>query len=1061
MRYAISLILFLPLFAARLETARLAPSASVWFEPNAGQVKGRTEFVGRASGAFLYMTGAEVIFTMAPAKIESGAKMRQVRMTFVGSSATAIGQGEQPTGGYSNYFTGKTEKEWVTNVPHFERLRYREVYPGIDLLYYGNGGQIEYDFEVKPGACAADIGIRFTEPVTLDANGDLLAGGIRQRKPRVFQGRREVPSWYEIEDGVVRVRLAKIDPHAPLTIDPVLDFSTYLGGPGADSINRLALAADGNLILAGHTQSPASPTLDPFQQPSIVFLAPLILKMSPDGQRILFSTILGRNGWDACTALTLGKDGSIVIGGTTRSAVFPVKNAVQDEFKSDIQMGFVTRLTSDGRTLLYSSYLGGTHYDVVADVTLDDKGNAYFVGYTWDLDFPVLLPLQAKAANNQDAFLTKVSPEGKMLFSTYYGGRTGWDNFRTVQWRSDGMLIIGGGSTSTDYPLKDPVQAEMTPRTGFSTGILTLIRDDGSAVVYSSYIGGPSFSDVSRIVVDGGGKIVVVGFVWDRAFRLKNPLFTTEGESGGYLSIFDSSGKELLYSTFLPGMWAGDAALDSVGDIYIGGSAQSSDVPLKDSFQPYRGGGISKSDAMLMKISADGRALLFSTLLGGSDGEFLSGLAIGPNRTVYAAGQAISNNFPVKNAYQSISGGGNDGFLYRITDDSVPAASSTPFSVSPGRLTFRFIKGDPAPPPVALGITGLNGQVFATVSDGWLRVTPAGLGVSGTMSVSVDASTLMPGVYQGSIKLTPSSGEATSVGIVLTVLAAAPGLFSVEPAHVAIGTDDTEITLRGSGFTSNTSVQLATVPWLLSPVRFVDSTTLRFTLPKLYFSGEANHSITVQNPDSAASAPVSVSVGRPPLAIAPRGIVSAASFTGDVISPGEILTIFGENFEAGIRVNFDGALAAPLYVTPRQLSVVAPVELAGARETNVVVQMNLERRSVPMRMTVWPARPGLFTADSSGRGLAAALNQDGSVNSSGNPAAKGSIVVLWGTGGGVENLRQQVFIDGMECEVLYAGRTDGLWQLNVRVPEFAVKGEVVWSAGQRDSVEGVFIAIRD
>ena len=159
-------------------------------------------------------------------------------------------------------------------------------------------------------------------------------------------------------------------------------------------------------------------------------------------------------------------------------------------------------------------------------------------------------------------------------------------------------------------------------------------------------------------------------------------------------------------------------------------------------------------------------------------------------------------------------------------------------------------------------------------------------------------------------------------------------------------------------------------------------------------------------------------------------------------------------------MHFDGLLATPLYVTPRQLSVVVPAGLAGAREVNVIVERDFDWRSVPVRMVVWPARPGLFTSDSSGRGLAAALNEDGTVNSAANPAAKGSIVVLWGTGGGVENLPQKVFIDGIDCEVLYAGAKDGLWQINARIPDFAVKGEVVWRAGERESPEGVILALK-
>ena len=399
----------------------------------------------------------------------------------------------------------------------------------------------------------------------------------------------------------------------------------------------------------------------------------------------------------------------------------------------------------------------------------------------------------------------------------------------------------------------------------------------------------------------------------------------------------------------------------------------------------------------------------------------------------------------------------------------LPAALQ-PFTVSSGRLTFRFVQGEAAPAAVPIAIGSLTGQVFAAPSVPWLRVTPAGLGVSGTMTVSVDPSTLPPGVHQGSIRLTPSTGDATKVDVTLTVLAPAPILSAVSPVLVPIGTDDTEITLRGSGLTNKTTVKIATVPWLLSPVRFVDASTLRFTLPKPYFSAETNHSITVQNPDSAMSKPVSVAVGRSAPAIAPKGIVSAASFAGDVISPGEIITIFGENFEAGMRVNFDGIQATPLYITPKQLSVTVPYGRAGARETNVIVEMDFDRRSVPEKIAVWPARPAVFTANSSGQGQGAVLNQDGSVNSTANPATKGSVIVFYATGGGELSgdrlaLPVKVFIDGIESEVLYAGVAPGLvsgsLQINVRVPDRASKGGVILRVGERESQEGVLVALKE
>lgn len=1046
------------------------PRSSVWFEPNHGQVKGRTEFVGRTQGAFLYLTGSAVVYAMPPAKYAQKEKMRQVTMTFSGAVRESSATGEDATGGYSNYFTGKTEKDWHTGVPHYARVRFRDVYPGVDVVYYGVGGRAEFDLELQPGADLSQVGMVFSgaDSVRLNREGDLLVGidgaEIRQHKPRVFQGAAELESWYEVAAGVVRVRVPEANSTKKLTVDPIVEFSTYLGGPGAEAGGRMVMAPDGNLIIGACTQSPASPALDPFTQPSVVSLAPIVMKAGSDGKRILFYTVLGRNGWDCLTALALGKDASITVGGSTRSSEFPVKNAFQTQFKAIWDNAFVARISADSRTLIYSSYMGGSNREQMNSVTLDDRGDAYFVGNTVSNDYPVAGALQPKIASGMDAFLTRITPEGKIVFSTYFGG-SGLDGFWDVKWRSDGVLILTGGTASADFPLKDPMETAVSPKTGYPNPFLVFISDDGAKLMYSTFFGNKASGEGSFLALDKEGRIYVAGSIHDKGFPLKNPLFGETDGGKSFVTIFDRTGRERLYSTFLPGFWILSMVLDEDGSIVLGGAASSSDFPVKDSFQSYRGGGVAGTDAALMKLTPDGQALRFATIMGGANGEWITAVVLGPNQSIYAAGEVISIDFPVVNAYQPQAGGGNDSIFLRFTDNSTAPTTPSVFSVSPTRLSFRFTQGEVPPPPAALTISGLHGQVFATPTVPWLRVSPAGLGVSGTMTVSADPAGLAPGVHAGGIKLSPSTGEPVVIDTSIAVLAAAPLLREIDPPLVPVGSDDTVITLRGSGFTARTAVQIHTIPWLLSPVTVVDANTLRFRLPKSYFGAETNHSITVQNPDSAISKPVSLAVGRPAPAIAAKGIVSAASYAGDVISPGEILTLFGENFEQGMRVDFDGLKATPIYITPNQLSVVAPAGLSGARETNVIVEMNFEWRSTPVRIPVWPARPALFTADASGKGQAAALNQGGSVNGPSNPAAKGSIAVLYGTGGGVEILPTKVFIDGIECEVLYAGQapglTNGAWQLNVRIPAFASKGEVVWRAGERESPEGVTIALRD
>ena len=218
----------------------------VWFEPNRGQVAGQTEWIGRAKGAYLYITGDEVVY----------ASKKNVHMRLVGASRRAQVEGVEPTGGISSYFTGRDEKTWFTGIPHYAKLRYRDVYPGIDMVYYGIGRNVEYDFVVKPGADPERIELAFSEPVKMDG-GDLIVAGLRQHRPRVMQDGREIAAEYHItDDDHVQIALGEYDSSRELTVDPVLEFATYLGGPGNDNIATMTIDRAGYLYLVGATQSP-------------------------------------------------------------------------------------------------------------------------------------------------------------------------------------------------------------------------------------------------------------------------------------------------------------------------------------------------------------------------------------------------------------------------------------------------------------------------------------------------------------------------------------------------------------------------------------------------------------------------------------------------------------------------------------------------------------------------------------------------------------------------------------------------------------------------------------
>jgi len=1060
----------------KLESA--ASSMPVWFEPNRGQVGGRTEWTARAAGAWLFLTSNEVVYALPPntsgfdpskTRGVPNFKTTNVHMRMVGGRRLK-GVGEAAMESYSNYFVGKHENEWFTGVPHFERVRYREVYPGIDMVYYATGKSVEYDFIVEPGADPSTIELAFdgVAGVKVDEAGDLIvsAGGksFRQHRPRVFQGPFEIEASYRLtERGTVKLDIGAFDPVLSLRVDPVLDFATYLGGPGEDGIWNIAVASDGNPILLGSTQSPASPTLDPFQQPSIVSLAPIVMKMSADGQRIQFYSILGRGGWDAGVALALDREDRIVVGGTTRSANFPLRNAFQTEFKAIWDNGFVARLSKDGRTLVHSSYLGGSNFESITSVSSDDKDNAYFVGGTASSDFPVVDAIQARSSGGgNDGLISKIDRDGRLLFSSYFGG-PGGDVFTGVVWREDQTLLIVGMSTLDDFPLNNAIFRKTTPRTGFPNPVFVILDTKTSRIQLSTYLSDGSSAQANAIAVDSMANIYVVGLANDHNFPLQHPLFSdlSSGSDTGFVMQLRPDGRKIEFCSFIPGMWPVSVASDPGGNIFVGGVGYAG-FPLKNSIHEFKGGGILNSDHALLKIGPGGSSLVYATVGGGSGNELGVRVATTKDNAMFYVGQSGSRNYPVRRAYQPDSGGSTDGIFGRIADGTI--IQPAPFQVTPPSLTLRYVQGDPLPSPLRLSVSSLTQPITIQSAVDWLRVSPASLSTSGTVQISADPSRLALGGNRGTVRI-----GTIVVEVSVTVLAAAPILTGVEPAIVAVGSGDTELTLRGNGFTAQTIIYLEGTPWLVSPVRFVNGSTIRFTMPKGYFSGEYNFALSAQNPNSAISKAISLPVGRPAPAIAPGGIVSAASFAGQVVSPGEIVTIFGENFEPGMRVVFDGVPAEPFYLSPKQLSVTVPYGVAGLRELSVVVQQSPDRKSVPERIVVWPARPALFTADSTGKGQGAILNQDGSVNSASNPAARSSIIVLYGTGGGplagnLLELPAKVFIDGIDCEVLYAGAAPGLIpgvvQVNVRVPEFASAGEVVLRVGERESQAGVTFVLR-
>jgi uncharacterized protein (TIGR03437 family) len=1009
----------------------------VHFEPNQGQVKGRTEWTAQARGASVYITAQEVVFALGNGN---------AHMKFVGASPKRKGRGADPTGGYSNYFLGTAEKSWFTGIPHYDSLRYSNIYPGIDILYHNHRGDIEYDFLLAPGADPNQIELAFDRDIHIDPGGDLILGGLRQHRPHVTQDGHEISSEYlQTGPGRVRIKLARYGRTRPLTIDPVLDFSTYLGGPGVNAAFAIALDPSGNIYLGGDTQTPATPSLDPFQQPNGSVWQPFVMKLSADGQKVLYFSVFS-SGYGTVFGLAVDSSGSVAAVGNTYTTQFPLKNAFEPAPALQYQTGFVLRLTPDGRSFAFSSYLGGSVFDVMQIVRIAPDGSIFVVGNSESPDFPLKNAYQSTLQGATDCTISKVSPQGALVFSTYFG-TDGQDGCGGIEIAYDGTLWLAGGTHSPNLTLVNPIQAGSNPGPIYAAPFLAHFSADAKTLLYSTYVGGESFAGGGNLNMDDEGNIYISGAAGNAFLTLKDPYQSTiTNGRQGFLMKFDPTGRNLLFSTYTPG--SGSVAIDKSHNIYIAGIAFFPDFPQIDSISPFLGGGSDyDQDAFVMKFTSSGKSLIYSTLLSGSKADYALGLAVNDAGDVFVTGGTNSTDFPIKNAFQSKSSGGQDIFLAKISDNTSSQTGS--LDVSPALIVFQYVQGSVAPTSQSVAVTGAE-QYFVTTNASWLSALPSGSpNPPNNVQISVNAGSRAPGTYTGAVTIHPQSGaQVTTVNVTLTVFGPPAVISSVEPSMVAIGTDDTLITVHGSGFMPGASVYVSGVKWTQSPVNIADAQTITFKMLKENFSGLISYPVTVLNPLSVQSNAVVISVGSLAPVFSAASVVNSASYVPAPVAPGEIVVLFGQNFGSidTTSVLFDNLPAKILYLTPTQLAATVPATAGNGQTTALQIQTSHDVFSAAVRLPVAPAAPGLFTSDASGSGQAAAVNQDNSVNGNSSPAPAGSVVALYATGGGRltsdplprVSLLVTATIGGLDAQVLYSGiapgEPDGVIQINVQIP---------------------------
>jgi hypothetical protein len=781
------------------------------FEANRGQVDPRVRFLSRGQGYTLFLTSREAVLSLSKAGAEPAAI---VSLQLAGGNRRAAIVEENELPGKANYFIGNDPAKWRTNVPTYARVRYRDVYPGIDLVYYGNQRRLEHDFVVAPGADPSRIKLRLrgVQGLRIDQGALVMStaqGELRLLKPVIYQQvngeRRQVSGRYVLQAGnQVGFALAQFDRSQPLIVDPVLSYSTYLGGIKSDSGNGIAVDSSGNAYVAGGTSSSNFPTLNPIEGSlhGTDYGDAFVAKFSANGT-LVYSTYLGGDNQDAATAIAVDSSGNAYITGGTSSSGFPTINAYQPSLQGNSD-AFVAKLNATGSALLYSTFLGGSlpggAGTEAKSIAIDSSGNAYITGDTNATNLPIINGPYNSLENpsTMHAFVAKFNTSGSLVYSTYLEGDSD-DHGNGIDVDNTGNIYVTGQTESDDFPTTSGAFQTAQTLTGFI--FVTKLNPNGIALplVYSTYLGNAGNGDGSAtgIAVDrSSGKAYVTGYARAYGDGIVLPVSTNayqKTNNGGvssenvnsynaFVTALTADGSGLLYSTYLGGSKfstgsSGDQAkgitLDSAGNAYITGFASSTDFPTVNAIQSSNNAAAVKgNDAFAAELSTDGSALIFSTYLGGSGGgDQGNAIAVDSAGGIYVTGQTDSSDFPTVNAFQS-SYANKEGFGNAFVAKIGTTSTNPVLSVNPSTLAFAAtVNGtNPAGQPIAIANTGTGTLNWtASYTSTWLSLDSSSGAAPSTIHAYVNTAGMATGTYKDTITITASGASPATIAVTLTV----------------------------------------------------------------------------------------------------------------------------------------------------------------------------------------------------------------------------------------------------------------------------------------------------
>jgi uncharacterized repeat protein (TIGR01451 family) len=902
------------------------------FEPNQGQSDVRAKFLTRGNGYGLYLMPTEaVLFLPAPSQkgAQKGVNQASVGMSLEGANVSSVMTGTEPLPGHSNYFIGNDPSRWRRNIPQFARVVSHDVYPGIDLAFYGKQGQVEYDFDVAPGADPRQIEIAFkgAKDLRIADNGDLVlsvdGAELRFRAPQIYQtsgaGIQSVGGSFVLRDNrKAGFEVGSYDRSRTLVIDPVLVFSTYLGGSGNESCGVIvngsqtspiahcpAVAVDSasRVYVAGVTRSPSS--AGAFSGTTPTPIGPLastnvfVARLNPSGTALDYVTYVGGSGVQYPAGVGVDGGFNVYVAGTTNSANFPTTSTAFQTAASGAGNNhvFLTKLDSSGSANLYTTYLSGSGVDTASGLAVDGLGDAYVMGTTSSPDFPITGgALQTSTRATNQFFFAKInaglSATNSLAYSTYIGGSTPTNGIVTggaVAVDSNFNVYLAGGTNFDDMPVVNAYKS--TEQGGFDVWAARLTAPANNTQQYTpsyeTYFGGTGDDIAYGIATDGVNTYItgsttspgLTAAVGTAPFQTcldqppPNPIScaSSPSPSDAYIAKFGlptttgttQGSVPLAYFSYLGGS-ATDVGLgivaDSLANARVVGWTNSSDFPSTVSLGSTGG----PADAFVARIVTNGTTTSNTnsiSKLGGGGADIGTSIAVDPSLNIYVAGDTSSSNFPTTaGGLQTGLSGTTDAFVSELG----PSTSGLTFACA--------ITGCPANNPVvtpspAVNVGGLITFTYSIYNTGdpvsGVVFTDT-LGPNTTFSSATSSSGTCGGVNGGTVVCNLGTVNSSIVSSTTSVPAAA--------ATVTIVVAATTQVLPASGLQTNNSATLtlpsSSVPFTAQHAQgaaqindFTVSATPAVTPTVITAGSQADYSVLVTPTGAGFPASVSLSCG--------------------------------------------------------------------------------------------------------------------------------------------------------------------------------------------------------